>query len=115
MVDVTVYVVDRVVTKPGRGREFVDRYIAEYVPGAVGRGMTLRDVLVSPPVWFADESNTVTITWELLGAQAWWEMTWTGRPDKTLGPWWQQIDELLVERSRSVASSAIDVDGLCDV
>ena len=46
--------------------------------------MTLRDVLVSPPIWFDDQANTVTITWSLPSAQAWWEMTWKGRPDPTL-------------------------------
>jgi hypothetical protein len=43
-----VYIVDRVVTRPGRAREFIDRYRAEYASGARERGMTLRDVLVSP-------------------------------------------------------------------
>jgi hypothetical protein len=113
--DGEVYVIDRVVTCPGRAREFVERYLAEYAPGARARGMTLRDVLVSPPIWFADQSNTVTISWSLPSARAWWEMTWQGRPDATLGEWWSDISELLVERFRGVAASAVDVDGLCDV
>src|SRR3954452_23105347 len=98
-----VYVIDRVVTRPGCAREFVDVYLAEYAPGARARGMTLRDVLVSPPIWFDDQPNTVTITWSLPSAQAWWEMTWKGRPDPTLGPWWDGIGELVEERARSVA------------
>jgi hypothetical protein len=77
--------------------------------------MTLRDVLVSPPIWFSDKSNTVTITWSLPSAQAWWEMTWQGRPDPTLGKWWADIAPLVVERTRSVAAAADDVDALCDV
>lgn len=110
-----VWVIDRVVTRPGRAREFVDTYLAEYVPGATARGMTLREVLVSPPIWFTDQSNTVTITWTLPDAQAWWEMTWKGRPDPELGPWWDRISALVVERTRSVAAAADAVDGLCDV
>jgi len=110
-----VYVIDRVVTRPGCARKFVDCYLAEYAPGARARGMTLRDVLVSPPIWFDDQSNTVTITWSLASAQAWWEMTWKGRPDPTLGPWWDGIGELVEERTRSVAAAAADVDRLCDV
>ena len=115
MADGRVFVIDRVVTKPGCARTFIDTYLAEYAPGARTRGMTLCDVLVSPPVWLEDESNTVTITWTLPNAQAWWEMTWKGRPDPTLGEWWSRIGELVVERSRSVAATAADVDGLCDV
>jgi len=110
----TVYVIDRVVTKPGQAREFVDRYLAEYAPGARSRGMTLERVLVSPPIWFDDRSNTVTVTWSLPGPQAWWQMTWRGRPDPTLGEWWSQIGELVEERTRSVAAAADDVDILCE-
>lgn len=110
-----VFVVDRVVTRPGCTRRFVDTYLAEYAPGAVDRGMTLRDVLVSPPIWFDDRPNTVTITWSLPTAQAWWEMTWKGRPDRSLGEWWNGIDDLVQHRTREVAAPAGDVDELCDV
>ncbi|MCB0940859.1 MAG: hypothetical protein KDB72_11575 [Mycobacterium sp.] len=110
----TVYVIDRVITRRGRAREFVDRYLAEYVPGAADRGMTLDRILVSPPIWFDDQSNTVTISWELTGPQAWWEMTWKGRPDKGLGQWWAEIGGLIESRTRTMASAAADVDTLCD-
>jgi uncharacterized membrane protein YoaT (DUF817 family) len=110
-----VFVIDRVVTRPGCARRFVDTYLADYAPGARDRGMTLREVLVSPPIWFDDQVNTVTITWTLPGVQAWWEMTWIGRADPALGQWWSQIGELVQERSRSFAAGADDVDWLCDV
>lgn len=77
--------------------------------------MTLCDILVSPPIWFEDQSNIVSVTWTLPSARAWWEMTWKGRPDPSLGEWWSRIGELIVERSRSVAGSADDVDRLCNV
>jgi hypothetical protein len=118
MADGEVFVIDRVVTRPGCARQFVDTYLAEYAPGARERGMTLRDVMVSPPIWFdgSDEQvNTITITWTLPSAQAWWQMTWKGRPDAALGQWWSQAGDLVAERSRSFAAAADDVDGLCDV
>ncbi|MCV7055094.1 hypothetical protein [Mycolicibacterium gilvum] len=110
-----VFVVDRVITRPGCARKFVDRYLAEYAPGALTRGMVLRDILVSPPIWFEDQPNIVTATWVLSGPQAWWEMTWKGRPDPTLGLWWDSVGEFISERQRSVAAVAAHVDGLCDV
>jgi hypothetical protein len=110
-----VVVIDRVITRPGCARHFVDSYLADYAPGARERGMTLRDVLVSPPIWFDDRSNTVTITWTLASVQAWWEMTWQGRSDPTWAEWWSRISELIQERSRSFAAAAGDVDELCDV
>jgi len=115
MADGRVFVIDRVITKPGCARKFVSTYLAEYAPGARTRGMTLCDVLVSPPIWFEDRSNAVTITWTLPSAQAWWEMTWKGRPDPALAEWWSRVGELVAERSRSVAAAADDVDAFCDV
>jgi len=115
MADGAVFVIDRVITRPGCARTFVDKYLAEYAPGARTRGMTLRDILVSPPIWFDDQSNTVTITWSLSSAQAWWEMTWKGRPDPNLALWWDGIGELVFERTRSVAAAAGDLEHLCDV
>lgn len=115
MADGEVYVIDRVTTRPGRTREFIDSYLNEYAPGARARGMMLRDVLVSPPIFFADQPNVVTITWVLPGALAWWEMTWKGRPDPELGRWWSGLEHLVADRDRSVAAADDDVDGLCDV
>lgn len=110
-----VFVIDRVITKPGRAREFIDAYVAEYAPGARERGMTLCNIVVSPPIWYATESNTVTITWSLPSPQAWWEMTWKGRPDPRLGAWWHGVDDLIIERDRSAAAAYDDVAMLCDV
>jgi hypothetical protein len=42
-------------------------------------------------------------------------MTWRGRGDPELGHWWDEIAELVQERSRTVAAAADDVDGVCDV
>lgn len=115
MAGAQVFVIDRVVTRPGCARRFVETYLAEYAKGARDRGMTLRDVLVSPPIWFDDDVNTVTITWTLPDVAAWWQMTWMGRPDPALAEWWSRIGELVRERSRTFAAAAEDVDGLCDV
>ena len=79
------------------------------------RGMTLDRVLVSPPIWLPNQSNTVTVCWELNGPQAWWEMTWKGRPDKALAQWWADIAALVESRTRTMAGAAGDVDTLCDV
>ncbi len=98
--------IDRVVTAPGCAQKFIDTYLAGYAPGARERGMTLRDVLVSPPIWFGDQTNVVTITWMLPSPQAWWQMTWQGRPDPTVARWWNSITDLVVERTREVASAA---------
>ncbi|MCF6390856.1 hypothetical protein L2K20_28145 [Mycobacterium sp. MBM] len=115
MSDGEVFVIDRVVTRPGRAREFIDSYLAGYAPGARERGMTLRNVLVSPPIWYDTEPNTVTVTWSLPSARSWWEMTWKGRPDPELRAWWEGVSDLIIERDRTAAAAPEDVERLCDV
>jgi hypothetical protein len=105
-----VFVVDRVVTAPGCAQKFVDAYLEGYVPGARQRGMTLRDVLVSPPIWFDDRTNVVTATWSLPSPEAWWQMTWQARPDPAVAGWWQSVTDLVVGHSRDMATAAGDVE-----
>ncbi|WP_396909001.1 Dabb family protein [Mycolicibacterium sp.] len=105
-----VFVIDRVATAPGCARRFIDTYLAGYAPGARERGMTLRDVVVSPPIWFDDRSNVVTITWTLPSPEAWWQMTWRGRTDPRIADWWDSITDLVVERTRSIAAAAENVN-----
>lgn len=115
MAEPTIYIVDEVVTKPGQARGFIDRYLAEYAPGAERRGMTLDRVLVSPPIWLPDQENTVTITWTVPGVGAWWQMTAMGRHDASIGEFWTEIEQLLQSRSRRMTAAADDVDGLNNV
>ncbi|WP_336085560.1 hypothetical protein [Nocardia sp. SSK8] len=111
----TVYVIDTVVTKPGRARDFVDAYLRDYAPGARDRGMRLEHLVVSPPVWFTDAPNTVIATWTLDSAEDWWAMTWRGRPDESVRGWWTRAQEWILDRSRHTAAPADEVDGLNDV
>ena len=115
MPDVKVYVVDRVTTKPGYGKKFVDGYLSEYAPGARQRNMSLISILVSPPLWSETESNVVTITWTVAGVAGWWSMTRQGRADPSIGRWWTEQEPLIVERTRSMAADASDLELLIDV
>lgn len=110
-----VYIVDRIETMPGRAEEFVDRYLAEYVPGAIARGMVLDRVLVAPPLWLDDRPNTVTVTWELDGPAGWWQMTWRSRPDPEPARWWAGVEHLIARRTRESAAAAGDIEVLADV
>ncbi|MHA6742401.1 hypothetical protein [Rhodococcus erythropolis] len=110
-----VYVIDRIITEPGCGKKFVDAYTTEYVPAAQRRGMTLASVLVSPPLWVEDETNIVTITWTVEGTSGWWNMTRQGRAGPESSQWWERHSALIVERSRTMAAEAADIEGLSDV
>jgi hypothetical protein len=45
-----IYIVDRITSKPGHGRKFLELYMQRYAPGARERGMTHEFTLVAPPL-----------------------------------------------------------------
>lgn len=113
--EATIYVIDEFVVQPGRGREFLAAYRALYAPGAQARGMTLDRILVSPPMWLDDDSNTIQISWTLNGAQAWWAMSFQSRGDPAGADWWAEADEMIVRRNRHFASAEADLAEIANV
>lgn len=115
MDDRTIYIVDRIVLTPGSAPAFIDAYLSGYAPQARERGLTLDRILVSPPAWIDGETNTVTATWTVPGPKAWWAAAVGARHDPEPAGWWDSMAPMIVERTRSMASRAEDVEGLCDV
>ncbi|WP_430331274.1 hypothetical protein [Rhodococcus sp. ACT016] len=111
----TVYVVDEMEVVPGRAREFLASYLEQYAPGARERGLTLDRILVSPPVWLADQSNTVTVTWTVTGADAWWQQRWAAGRDPDVAAWWKAADASLVSRRRTTSCALDDLEAVTDV
>ncbi|EGD53422.1 hypothetical protein [Gordonia neofelifaecis] len=110
-----VYLVDRVVTAPGAGEEFVRRYRDEYLPAAADRGITATTIVVSPPLWLDHESNTVTAILAVDSVSGWWTAALAGRHDPAPAAWWASVEHLVVERSRVSAAAADDLAVLADV
>jgi hypothetical protein len=110
-----IHIVDRVELEPGRAREFVTAYLADYAPRAVEIGMTLDGVLLSPPLWLDDDTNTVTATWTVRGHAEWWRTAIARRFDAAFTGFWDDVAPLISSRSRSMAANVDDVDGLCRV
>lgn len=113
--ETTIYVIDELVALPGRGRALLDAYRERYAPGAAARGMTLDRILVSPPMWLDDDSNTILISWTLKGAPAWWGMSFHSRNDPTVADWWAEADEMIVSRNRHFATAEGDIAEITNV
>ncbi|WP_305094140.1 hypothetical protein [Prescottella sp. R16] len=111
----TVFVVDEMVAAPGRGRAFLDAYLERYAPGARDRGLVLDRILVAPPVWLDDGSNTVTVTWTAPGTDAWWRQRWAAGRDPDVAAWWAWADTELVRRERTTACAADALAAVTDV
>ncbi|TLF72584.1 hypothetical protein [Nocardia cyriacigeorgica] len=110
-----IYIVDEMVAPPGHGHAFLDRYLREYAPGARERGLELDRVLVSPPVWLAEQSNTITVSWTVRGAQQWWNQRLAASRDPQVAQWWRTADEMLVSRRRTTGCAYDDVEAVTDV
>ncbi|WP_237246026.1 hypothetical protein [Sphingopyxis witflariensis] len=110
-----VHAIDEIVAQPGEGKALLDDYLAHYALGARARGMKLEQILVSPPMWLDDQSNTLTFRWSLAGAGAWWQMRFVGGNDPDVAAWWAEVDVRAVSRRRFFASEPADIEGLCDV
>ncbi|MFQ6230076.1 hypothetical protein [Nocardia sp. NPDC002869] len=115
MDDRTIYIIDRIVLRPGSARTFIEAYLSAYAPQARERGLTLDRILVSPPAWIDGETNTVTATWTVPGPKSWWAAAVSARHDPEPARWWESMAPMIVERTRSMAGHAEDVEGLCDV
>ncbi len=110
-----VYIVDRVEIVPGRAREFVDAYLTAYVPPARERGLRLDRMTLTPPLFLSDDSNVLTVTWVVDGAEGWWASALAGRHDVGPARWWDSVRELIVHRSRTTEALVQDIEELCDV
>ena len=110
-----VHAIDEIVAKPGEGKALLCDYLTRYAPGARARGMTLEQVLVSPPMWLDDQPNTLVFRWSLAGAGAWWQMRFVGGNDPDVAIWWADVDARAVSRRRFFASDPADIERLCDV
>lgn len=115
MTNATIYAVDEIVPRPGEARAFLAAYMDRYAPGARARGMTLERVLVRPPMWLDDQSNTLTITWTIPGVPAWWGMSMQGRFDPATAAWWREVDGMVVRRERHFMAAHEDLEALSHV
>lgn len=112
----TVFVIDDLLAKPGRGEALLRAYLEGYAPGARERGMTLLHQLVSPAYWLPDASNRLLFVWSVAGPAGVWRMKHAGRQDPELAAWWSEHAPRLVEsRTRSICADAVDLARLADV
>jgi hypothetical protein len=111
----TVYIIDELVSAPGKGQELLAAYQARYIPGAQARGMVLERILVSPPVWLDEGSNRLTISWTVDGAGGWWGQAVQSRYDPTVGAFWAEIAPLTKERDRHFGAAEADIAELTHV
>lgn len=111
-----IFIVDNIVTLPGRGRDVHRLYMSEYVPGSSARGLLLCHAWVSPPVWIeAGHANTLTYVWSVNGVSGYWAAEGMARWDSTTPDFWRSLETMIQHRTRKVMAEADDIESLCDV
>lgn len=110
-----IHAIDEIVAKPGEGKALLEDYLARYAPGARERGMVLEQILVSPPMWLDDQTNTLTFRWSIADVAGWWQMRFVGGNDPAVDAWWAEADARAFSRRRFFAAEPADIEGLCDV
>lgn len=114
--DPTIYVIDRIETRPGFGQELCERYLSEYAPVAERRGFTLLHRWVAPPLWLGGgQGNVLTFVWTVQGVAGFWEYARQARTDPGSGDWWREVEPMIAQRTRSVAGEPADMKSFADV
>ena len=111
----TIYIIDRMVTKPGMGREVYDRYLEHFEAFAAERGLTLEHAIIAPPIWLVDDvsCNTLEFMWSIVGYPAFAGAITYGNDE--VAAWWADLEECTVSRDRSYFTSNADLEVLSNV
>lgn len=108
----TIYIVDRIVTKPGEGQAMLAEYQEKIVPWGEAHGGELVSTLVAPPVWLPMDSNILTFTWKVAGVGG----SWFFDGDRgEIYDVWTDIRARVVEQDRSYFADPADIEELCNV
>ena len=102
-----VFIVDALTAQPGAARTVLQRYLDDYAPGALRRGMVLRHRWISPPPDLGDGGgNLLSFTWAVAGTQAWWRQRLAAVADPSVAQFWTALQPLVAHRTRRVHGRA---------
>ena len=110
-----VYVVDRIVTKPGVGEAFLNDYLTIYAPMAQACYAELVSTLVAPPIWMPNATNTLTFAWKVAGIGGCWGIASPLRSNPDALAWWDSVRERVVSQDRSYFAAPQDMEALNNV
>ena len=110
-----VYVVDRIVTKPGDGEAFLNDYLTIYAPMAQACYAELVSTLVAPPIWMPNATNTLTFAWKVAGIGGCWGIASPLRSNPDALAWWDSVRERVVSQDRSYFAAPQDMEALNNV
>jgi len=96
-----IYIVDRLVAKPGDGKAVLDDFMANMKPLIEGAGWRFKRATVAPAMWLDTDSNIIEIEWTMgdIVQEAWAYSSGT-RYNPEYVQWWTDIRDRLVSNDR---------------
>ena len=110
-----IYCIDRFVTKPDQGQEFLTYFMENYLEKAESYGMVLKSTMVAPPVWLDNASNTIEIVWAIAGFNGWAAMVNASRYNQETLDFWRNVRTRVVSHDRSFFGNESDLEVLGNV
>ncbi|MFF1355050.1 hypothetical protein [Streptomyces sp. NPDC058297] len=101
-----VQVLDVVVLAGDDAEEWLRRWRAEYLPGALGRGMAEERVWRA---WTGPDTVAVRILWSLPDSGAFFAARAAAGADPRVAAFWAYTDEIALDRDRHVLEPAVGV------
>ncbi|WP_302961964.1 hypothetical protein [uncultured Adlercreutzia sp.] len=96
-----IYIVDRLVTKPGEGKAVYDDFMATMKPLIEGAGWKFKRATVAPAMWLDTDSNVIEIEWTMADiVQEAWAYSSGTRYNPDYVQWWTDIRDRLVSNDR---------------
>ena len=96
-----IYIVDRLVTKPGEGKAVYDNFMENMKPLIEGAGWKFKRATVAPAMWLDTDSNIIEIEWTMADiVQEAWAYSSGTRYNPEYVQWWTEIRDHLVSNSR---------------
>ena len=99
-----IHVLDEIVLRPERISEVLTLLEERYLPSAGGRGLTLQQRWLSPPVSVPGVTSTLWLLWQLPDAATYYRMR--GTIGMQAIEFWAAVGELCESRRRHVMTAA---------
>lgn len=96
-----IYIVDRLVTKPGEGKAVYDDFMENMKPLMEAGGWKFKRASVAPAIWLDTDSNIIEIEWTMADiVKEAWAYSSANRSNAEYQQWWVDVREHLVSNDR---------------
>jgi hypothetical protein len=101
-----IFIVDQIDALPGQAGAVREAYLADYAPGARGRGMSLLHEWITPPIAIQEHGARLTFVWTVADVEGWWRMRLGATLDPGIDAFWGRLAPLIAGRERTFHEAA---------